>query len=212
MKLTKFEQSGMLLETTSGFTLMWDIGSYTALEKLAGINPDSMLVSHIHGDHFSLECIKALSPKVLYLNEECIEAIGVEPLSSEIMRVKAGDELLIDDIKVTAFDVDHGPNVKLRPKENFGLFIEADGKTVYFAGDMFYESGIEVSNLEADVVLVPVGGFYTFGPKEAIEFIKKFKRATNIVPIHYDNAPEKLGEFLALAEKESLPIDDVLVS
>jgi len=53
MKLTKFEQSGFILETEKGFRLAFDIGNKTPVEKLAGISVDAMLVSHIHGDHFS---------------------------------------------------------------------------------------------------------------------------------------------------------------
>ncbi|MDO8183779.1 MAG: MBL fold metallo-hydrolase [bacterium] len=88
MKLIKFEQSGFILETTNGYKLAIDIGSYTPVEKLEDTTVDAMLVSHIHGDHFSIEQIKKLAPKKLYLNEECIEALGEEKLSSEIINKK----------------------------------------------------------------------------------------------------------------------------
>ena len=67
MKLTKFEQSGFILQTDKSYKLAIDIGSYSPVEKLSGISPDAMLVSHIHGDHFSIEQIKKLSPKKIYL-------------------------------------------------------------------------------------------------------------------------------------------------
>ena len=73
MKLTKHEQSGFMIETENGHTIALDIGAYTPLEKLNGITVDSMIVSHIHGDHFSLDQIKMLAPKDLYLNQECID-------------------------------------------------------------------------------------------------------------------------------------------
>ena len=66
MKLTKYEQSGFVLETDAGFRLAFDIGAYTPVEKLEGVAVDAMLVSHLHGDHFSPEQIKALSAKKLY--------------------------------------------------------------------------------------------------------------------------------------------------
>lgn len=199
MKLTKFEQSGFVLETNNGYKLAIDIGSYTPVEKLNGVSPDAMIISHIHGDHFSIEQIKKLSPKKIYLNEECIEALGEQELSSKIIEVKVGDEVDIDGIKVQFFGVDHGPNIKLRPRENFGLLIEADDKKVYFAGDMFYPSGIDVSDLEVDVALIPVGTFYTFGPQEALEFVKNFKRVGKVIPMHYEKTPETREEFMKLA-------------
>lgn len=140
MKLTKFEQSGFILRNGQKprFRLAFDIGNKTPIEKLSGVTVDAMLVSHIHGDHFSLDQIKALNPKNLYLNTECIETLGEEVLNSEIVQVKVGDEITMDTIKVQLFNVDYypGPNVSAPLKENFGFLITADNKTVYFAGDI----------------------------------------------------------------------------
>jgi len=211
MKLIKFEQSGFILETEKGFRLAFDIGNKTPIEKLNGVTVDAMLVSHIHGDHFSLEQIKKLSPKKLYLNAECIETLGEETLSSEIVLTKISDEMMIDTIKVQFFHVDHGPNVSAPLKENFGFLITADNQTVYFAGDMFYESGIDVTNLEVDIALIPVGTFYTFGPKEALEFVKKFKRTNKVIPMHYEKTPETRDQFIKLALAEGINTDSYIL-
>jgi L-ascorbate metabolism protein UlaG (beta-lactamase superfamily) len=207
MKLTKFEQSGFILETNSGYKLAIDIGSYTPIEKLERISPDAMIISHLHGDHFSIPQIKKLSPKKLYLNRECIELLGEEKITSEIVKVKTSDSITIDGIKVLFFDVDHGPNVKIRPQENFGFLIEADEKKIYFAGDMFYPSGIDVIDLELDIALVPVGTFYTFGPKEALAFVKQFKKIGKVTSMHYEKTPETKQGFLKLAVAEGFTID-----
>lgn len=211
MKLTKFEQSGFILETNDGFRLAFDIGNKTPVEKLNGITVDAMLVSHIHGDHFSLEQIKALSPKKLYLNTECIETLGEETLTSEIVPVKVDDEIMADSIKVQFFNVDHGPNVSAPLKENLGFLITADNKTVYFAGDIFYESGIDVTNLEVDIALLPVGTFYTFGPQEAFEFAKKFKRIGKVIPMHYEKNPETREQFIKLAVAGGINIESYIL-
>jgi|SRR3989344_391458 len=200
MQLTKYEQSGFILETKSGFKLAFDIGTYTPVGKLEGITVDAMLVSHIHGDHFSLEQIKKLAPKKLYLNTECMEVLGEETLVSEIITVKDGDTIKIDEITVQLFNVDHGPNVSAPIKENLGFLIKADGETVYFAGDMFYPSGIDVSNLEVDTALIPVGTHYTFGSEEALAFVKQFKRIGKIISMHYNKRPETCEQFVALAK------------
>lgn len=143
----------------------------------------------------------------LYLNEECIAALGEVALSSEIARVRAGDTINIGDIKVHIFDVDHGPNVKVRPRENFGFLVEVDGETVYFAGDMFTPSGIDVSALEVDIALIPIGTFYTFGPEQAVDFINRFKRVGKVILMHFHNKPETKGEFIELAVAEAITID-----
>ncbi len=211
MKLTKFEQSGFILETNKGFRLAFDIGNKTPVEKLQGVTVDAMLVSHIHGDHFSLEQIRSLSPKKLYLNQECIETLGEERLPSEVVEVKIGDTVTIEDITVQFFNVDHGPNVSAPLKENFGFLITSDDKTIYFAGDIFYESGIDVSNLEVDIALLPVGTFYTFGPQEAFEFTKKFKKIGKVTPMHYEKTPETREQFIHLAVAQGFNTDSYIL-
>lgn len=195
MKITKFEQSGFIIESSDGYRLALDIGAFTPIEKLDGISVDVMIVSHLHGDHFSLEHIKKLAPKKLYLSQECVNMLDEETSPSEIIKIASGEMIDISVIKVSIFDVDHGPNTKVRPKENFGFLFEVDGEKIYFAGDMFYPSGIDVSSLEVDQALIPIGGFYTFGPQEAVDFIKKFKKVGKIVPMHYEKTPETLEEF-----------------
>lgn len=204
MNLTKFEQSGFIFETESGFRLALDIANKTPLEKLNGVTCDAMLVSHIHGDHFSLDQIKKLSPKKLYLNAECIETLGEETLPFEVAQIKDGEIVSIADIKVQVFNVDHGPNVSSPLKENFGFLIEADEKKVYFAGDMFYPSGINVSDVEVNTALIPVGTFYTFGPQEALDFVKQFKKIGKVIPMHYEKKPETQEEFIQLAVAEGI--------
>jgi L-ascorbate metabolism protein UlaG (beta-lactamase superfamily) len=90
----------------------------------------------------------------------------------------------------------------VRPRENFGFLIEVDDKKVYFAGDMYYSSGIDVSNLEVDIALIPVGTFYTFGPREAVAFSREFKKIGKVVPMHYEKTPESAEEFIKLAINE----------
>jgi L-ascorbate metabolism protein UlaG (beta-lactamase superfamily) len=211
MILTKFDQSGFILETNNGYRLAFDIGNKTPVEKLQGVTADAMLVSHIHGDHFSIEQIKALSPKKLYLNQECIEVLDEENITSEIIKVKVGEVIIIEDITVEFFNVDHGPNVTSPVVENFGFLIKVDDQIIYFAGDMFYESGVDVSNLNVDFALLPVGTFYTFGPQEAVEFAKKFKSIGKIIPIHYDKTPETREQFIKLSVEEGFNTDSFVL-
>ncbi len=200
MKIIKLEQSGFILETEKGFRVAFDVGNKTPIEKLENVKVDSMFVTHIHGDHFSLEQIKKLSPKKLYLGSQCKEALGKDSFPFEIIEVEAGNQINIEDIKIRIFNVDHGPNVTAPVKQNFGFLIEVDNKKIYFAGEMFYESGIDVSDLEVDYAFFPIGTFYTFGPKEAFTFAKKFKKIGEIIPMHYEKTPETKTEFLKLVK------------
>lgn len=199
MNIRKLQQSGVIIESSDGFKLAIDIANKTPIEELENLKADAFIVSHIHGDHFSLPHINALQPETVYLNNECKAQVN-EP-SLTINTIRSGDTIQIaDGTEIQVFSVDHGPNASAPLAENFGFLINVDSHKIYFAGDMFYESGIDVSNLEADYVLIPVGGFYTFGPDEAIDFLKKFKSIKKVIPIHYDKTPETKDEFLKLVK------------
>lgn len=200
MKITKFEQSGVIFETSKGFRLAIDVGSYTPVEKLEGVTVDAMIVSHIHPDHFSLNQIKKLSPKKLYLGSESKEVLSGKIIQSDVVEIKASSQINVGDIIIDVFDVDHGPNVSTPIKDNFGFIITADNQKIYFAGEMFYESGIDITNLEVDYAFFPVGSFYTFGPQEAFNFAKKFKKIGKAISMHDRGVPEKKTEFIKLAE------------
>lgn len=206
MKITKFEQSGFIIESDNGYKIAIDIGNKTPLEKLIGVSCDVMIISHIHGDHFHLESIRALAPKRVFLNAECMETLGEESLKFEVLKVEVGYLLVMGEFNVTFFNVDHGPNVSAPLAENFGLLIKVDGQSIYFAGDMYSPSGIDVAELEVDYALLPVGGHYTFGPREAFDFAKQFKKIGQIIPMHYEKNnfidPVRYEEFKELAERE----------
>lgn len=203
MKITKFEQSGFVIESDGGYKIAFDIGRYTPIENTVNIGHiDAFFVSHIHGDHFSIDHIKAISPTKLFINSECMETLGEEALPFEINIIKSGNKITSGDFNISFFDVDHGPNVSSPLRENFGFLIEVDSQKIYFAGDMFYESGIDVTNLAVNYALLPVGTFYTFGPEEAFKFAKKFKSIGKIISMHYEKTPETRTEFIVLASKD----------
>ena len=200
MKITKLEQSGVIIETNKRFRLAIDVGKYTPIEKLEGTRVDAMFVTHIHPDHFSLEQIKKLSPEKLYVGSECKEALLGEMLPFEIVEIKADSRIKVGDIVIDVFNVDHGPNVSAPVRENFGFLITSDDQKIYFAGEMFYESGIEVKDLEVDYAFFPIGMFYTFGPEEAFNFAKKFKKIGKVIAMHDRGVLETRKKFLELAK------------
>lgn len=200
MKITRFEQSGFIFETDKGFRLAVDIASRTPLENLENVKADAVIISHFHQDHFSIQHINKIFPKKVFLSKECIGLIGEEKISGEVVIITSNNTISIEDIKIQIFDVDHGPNVKVRPLENFGFLFTIDEEIMYFAGDMFYDSGIDVSNLEVDYALLPVGSFYTFGLQEAFGFAKTFKKIGKIIAMHDRGAPEVVTEFLELSK------------
>ncbi len=201
MKIKKYEQSGVVITSNSGKSLAIDIGNKTPTSKLEGVNVDYYLVSHIHGDHFHPENIKSLKPKVIFLPIEC----KLNFTEVEIKTIEVNKEIETEDFKIVPFYVDHGPNASAY-NENFGFLVYCDSEILYFAGDIYNSANLDVSQLKVNYLLVPVGGYYTFGPNEAFSFSKKFNSVGKILPIHYEKNdhinPETYIQFVNMCKGE----------
>jgi L-ascorbate metabolism protein UlaG (beta-lactamase superfamily) len=60
---------------------------------------------------------------------------------------------------------------------------------------------MDVKTLDVDILLLPVSGFYTFGPEEALAFAKQFGKVGKVWPMHYETKPETREQFIKLAIK-----------
>ncbi len=147
-------------------------GDYTDAEKA-----DLILITHSHYDHFSKEKIKKI-----IVDDTIIIAppsVGAE-IETEIM--KNGDKKEIKGLKIEAVAA-YNVTKSYHPKgEGNGYVFEIEGKKVYYSGDT--DLIPEMNLIEADIVLLPVGGTYTMDAEEAAS-------AANIIgpeiaiPIHW---------------------------
>lgn len=146
--------------------------------KLKGPFPkaDIVLVTHDHFDHYNEEdVLKVFSEKTRVIAPMSI------PLITD--KVKPGDELTIGGATIEAtpsYNVDK----VFHPKANgwVGYIVTMDNKRIYHTGDT--DRIPEMKNIQADIVLMPVGGTYTMDvctAKEAAEDIKP----SLVIPIHY---------------------------
>jgi L-ascorbate metabolism protein UlaG (beta-lactamase superfamily) len=146
---------------------------------------DSILITHPHLDHFSIEDIKKVAdekteifvPKDSVSKLEGFNAIGVEP----------NKEYTTNGIRfrtVPAYNVVEN-RIHNHPKASgwVGYIIDANGIRVYHAGDTDFID--EMHSIEADLALLPIGGStYVMTVEEAIEASKAIK-AKQYSPIHY---------------------------
>ena len=60
-----------------------------------------------------------------------------------------------------------------------GFIIEGEGKTIYHAGDtgLFGDMRLIGEIHKPDVALIPIGNYYTMGPREAAKAVKLIKPA-----------------------------------
>jgi len=60
------------------------------------------------------------------------------------------------------------------------------GKRIYHAGDtaLFSDMGL-IARQQLDLVMLPIGDFFTMGPDDALEAVKLLQPKT-VIPVHYN--------------------------
>lgn len=193
MKLTKFAQSTIVVENNAGFKLLIDPGVYSYKDGFTtkGFGKiDLMLITHKHGDHHSIkheiEIISRNKDIQVYTNDEISKGDKEKDLGYK--EVFIGQVIEKFGFKVTMIATDHF--AKNEQVVNFGMFIEADGESIYHTSDTrfmetcFYDAEL-VSN--ADILCVPISNRgVVMGIDDSIVFTSQIT-PKRVIPIHYDS-------------------------
>jgi L-ascorbate metabolism protein UlaG (beta-lactamase superfamily) len=168
MKITWLGHSAFLVEAKDGTRIITDpfeAGSYDGAVGYAPISEraDIVTVSHEHADHNAVDAVQGQPEIVRECGDRTVKGIPIQ-----------GVGCYHDDSK----GQDRGRNT---------IFImEVDGVRVGHLGDLGHPlSDEEAQSLgQVDVLLAPVGGYYTIGPEEAKEVAERLG-AKVIIPMHY---------------------------
>lgn len=169
MKLKWLGHSCFLLTSSKGVRVLMDPYN-EMIGTLPDIETDIVTVSHSHGDHSHVKAAKG--PFLLVDKPGTFEKDGV-------------------DIKgiLSAHDTTGGS----QRGKNVIFKVNIDGISVCHCGDLGHvltaEQQKEIGH--ADVLLLPVGGFFTIDAKTAAEVAKQFKSPVTI-PMHYQTGNIKL--------------------
>jgi len=170
---------------------------------------DLMLITHGHFDHIhdALEIAKATKPKIICSFEvgAWLGSKGVD--ESTIIGGNQGGSISAEGIKVTLVHAEHSCGITDGDRivyggEACGMVIEFEnGFTVYFAGDtdVFGDMALIAELSRFDVAFLPIGDFYTMGPKRAAKAVKLLGVKT-VVPMHFGTFPALVGRPSALQE------------
>jgi L-ascorbate metabolism protein UlaG (beta-lactamase superfamily) len=173
-KLTWYGQSCFLLESPGGARVVMDpipggIG-YTPPADLKG---DVVTVSHEHGDHNNVALVVG-KPKVLR---------GLTDDKKDWVKVK--DK--VKDVAIRSVGVYHDGQQGKERGLNAVFVFDTGGLRIAHLGDLGHL--LTDANLaeigKVDVVLVPVGGFFTIDAAQAMKVIEQLKPRQIVVPMHY---------------------------
>jgi len=155
MKLTWYGHSCFMLESSAG-SVVFD--PYAAGKvpgvEMPALTADMVLSSHKHSDHY------------------CPEKVNI-----------SGTTPLFDICRISCF---HDDAQGSKRGNNYISVVEAEGMRVAHMGDLGHElSPAQLEKLgKVDVLLIPVGGFYTVDAKQAAAVVEAVKPAVTI-PMHY---------------------------
>jgi len=201
MKIRWLGHSSFLIEASSGTKIITDpfeAGSYDGAVGYAPIHDaaDIVTISHDHADHNAVDQIPG-SPEV----------------------VRGGETVETRGVAITSLSTFHDECKGQDRGRNTIHVIDVDGVRVGHLGDLGHVlSDGEAEELgSVDVLLAPVGGYYTIGPEEARDVAEKLG-ARVVIPMHYKTEDigfpiQPVDDFLKLMEDvEQVGSTDVEIS
>lgn len=198
MEIKYLGHASFLIKTKKGKIVTDPYDSSIGI-KFPKVEADIVTVSHQHDDHNRFNLVGG--EKIIFDFPGEYERLG---------------------IRLTGYETFHDKNKGKERGLNIMFKIEAEDITLLHCGDL--GEVLEDKYLEKvgdiDILMIPVGGFYTIDAEEAIEMIKKIEPAI-VLPMHYNHPKLNQEIFGKLAPVETFlkkigvdniaPIDKLVV-
>lgn len=141
-----------------------------------------ILITHSHYDHFSIDDIRKVSnERTIFIAPSSMESeISVQ---NKIIPVLPNRTIELDNITVESVRAYNTTKLYHKKEYNWlGYIITINNIRIYICGDT--DKLIENSNINCDILIVPIGGTYTMDYIEASEFANTI-RPKVVIPCHY---------------------------
>jgi L-ascorbate metabolism protein UlaG (beta-lactamase superfamily) len=163
MKIKYLAHAAFLITSQKGIRIVTDPYETSGGLKHGAIKEtaDIVTVSHEHGDHNNVSAVKG-NPKVVKTSAE------------------------VKDIKIKAVSTAHDDKGGSQRGKNTVFCFEVDGVNVCHAGDLGHVLTAEQVKAvgKVDVLMIPVGGFFTIDAVTATKVCEQLKPKV-IIPMHY---------------------------
>ena len=197
MELTFFGHSAFQIKTNDT-TLLFDpfITGNPHTESIvtaADLNPDVILLTHAHGDHWGdTPAIAKASGAQVVATYEITQYIQQKHDHANVQPMNTGGKWTFDWGTVVMVDARHSSSF---PDGTYGgnpvgLVMNLEGKWIYNLGDTapFAEMAWIGEDYDIDVALMPIGDCFTMGPSGSLRAADMIKPGLTI-PLHYDTFP-----------------------
>jgi len=171
---------------------------------LKSIQADYILLSHAHADHLAdaAAISKQNNAKIVaqpeitgwYAKQDLTDAIEMN-IGGTVKLGSATAKMVVAVHSSSLPDGTYGGHPA-------GYVIQAEGKTIYFAGDtaLTYDMKIIGEQFAVDYALLPMGGHYTMDADDALT-AAQWVKAKNVIGMHYDTFPPIKIEKETVSEK-----------
>ncbi len=193
MRITYYRQNAFKIEST-GKRILIDPGR--SLSSFRSLIPKKewegtsvILVTHKDPDHFGL--VPAIA---LRCGCEVVCGWGLKPLVEKkgIARVRflaVGERIDVQGVEILGLPAVHGPRKVAEAhierddeKGSIGFSLTLEGKSVVNLGDTVFVE--EWKNIQADIWMLPIGGYFTMNRKEAARAARLIK-PNMVIPTHF---------------------------
>ena len=203
-KVTWLGHATVLVETAAGLTLLIDPflqhnpsypKDYVLPEKI-----DYVLLTHGHMDH--------TADAVPVAQKHGATIVGIYELTSYLtgkgaektIGMNLGGTVALPGVDVTMVEAKHSSSIQEGDQivylgEAAGLVLTiADGPVIYHAGDtaVFSDMKLIQSLYKPELAILPIGGHFTMGPKEAV-LATEYLQPKQILPVHWGTFPPLKG-------------------
>ena len=177
----------------------WDVTGHTK-------DADVIFITHDHFDHYVASDIKNLAKEdtVVVVPRSFAEKVK-EETDANVLAVEPGKMYSANGVTfqtVAAYNV----NKNFHPKASgfCGYVADLDGKQWYVMGDSDVTE--EAAAVKCDVLLLPIGGYYTMDYREAVPLAAKIAPQV-VIPTHYGDVigEKSFGQEFAVLMAKAAP-------
>jgi L-ascorbate metabolism protein UlaG (beta-lactamase superfamily) len=161
---------------------------------------DYILLTHGHGDHISdvvpVAAEHGSTVVAIYELADYVAGKGV----GKTIGMNLGGTVQLEDVAVTMVEAKHSSGAQDEGGTHYvgvaaGYVLNiADGPVLYHAGDTAVFSDMQLIRdlYRPEVAMLPIGGYYTMGPKEAALAVRLLTPQT-VLPLHFGTFPPLTG-------------------
>ena len=167
---------------------------------------DDLLITHGHFDHIgdAITVAAGSQPQYVVAIAETAGWLGSKGVAN-VVGMNKGGTFDLGGVRVTMVGADHSCGISDGDMTVYGgeavgyVITFENGFKIYAAGDtnVFSDMAIIGDLYQPDIAILPIGDFYTMGPREAAYAMKLLKTPA-VIPAHYATFPALTGTPAAL--------------